>query len=364
MNASRLREILDFLLAKEEAFGIQNNLENLNNKLSELVSQPQNEDYQKQFSEMLEVLNSASTSVRTSTEPSQIDLLEEIGADKYFIHDFSADIRSSIRDNPLSPAVTQQKLNKFRGERGQYIEQITQLRNNLHSLHIEASSLQAGEAEIGFLLPRPLFNNRLDQLIKELRDVNRIVRAFSEAATGQVEEVEVRQISTSDPLFFFSVSAVTIAAIGKAVTWALNTWKQVEEIRRVRSETRRTEVLTEKEAADVFDKKITEKINEAVAVKAKELIKDDGSPGRAKEQRTDIQWALESLLAHIERGMIVEVRFVLPPKSAAVDGEQNTTTVPDEFQSLQAIAPQLVFPKMDGQPILKLPQPPSDPRNE
>ena len=50
MNASRLREILDFLLAKEEAFGIQNNLENLNNKLSELVSQPQNEDYQKPVS--------------------------------------------------------------------------------------------------------------------------------------------------------------------------------------------------------------------------------------------------------------------------------------------------------------------------
>jgi hypothetical protein len=204
-----------------------------------------------------------------------------------------------LRENPLSPVVAQQKLNTFASERQNYIQQITQLRDNLEAVGIRASSLQPGDAEIGFLLPRSLFNNRLDPLIKELRDIHRIIRAFSEATLGKVEEVEVREISTSDPFFFFHIDPMTIAALGAAVTWALNTWKQVEEIRRVRAETRRTDVLTEKEASDVFDRKITERIAAAIDTKVNELVQDDGKPGRPKEQRSDLSWALESILAPI-----------------------------------------------------------------
>jgi hypothetical protein len=51
-------------------------------------------------------------------------------------------------------------------------------------------------------------------------------------------------------------------------------------IRRVRAETRKTNVLSEKEAADVFDKKINEKIEAAIEAKVNELVKNDEKPGR------------------------------------------------------------------------------------
>ncbi len=359
MNASRLREIVDLLLEREGKFRVQESFRELNQRLAELISQPQNPQFQNVFSQALEKIHDASGSLRASIEPAQIPLLQEIGADKYFVHDFPAEISASIRDNPISPAVTQQKLNQFFSERENYIQRITQLRDNLLALNIEASSLQEGEAEIGFLLPRGLFNNRLDQLIKELRDINRIIRAFSEAAIGRVEEVEVRQISTSDPLFFFRLDAQVIAALGKAVTWALNTWEQVAKIRKVRAETLKSEVLSEKEASDVFDKKITEKIDAAIQAKVDELAKDDLKPGRVKEQRTDLRWALESILAHVERGMIVEVRFLLSVPKAPQEGDTQATAEAEAFQALQTITPQLVFPKMEGGPILKLQSPPS-----
>jgi plasmid stabilization system protein ParE len=259
MNASRLREIVDLLLEREGTFQIQALLDQLRQRLSDLVSQPQQPSIQSEFSQALERLTTANNSLRVSFQPAQTVLVQEIGAAKYFAHDFAADIRSWITENPLSPVVAQQKLNTFVDERQHYIQQLTQLRDNFEAIRVRASSLQAGDAEIGFLLPRSLFNNRLDQLIKELRDINRIIRAFSEATVGRVEEVEVREISTSDPFFFFHIDPATIAALAAAVTWALNTWKQVEEIRRVRAETRKTEVLTEKEASDVFDKKIMKK---------------------------------------------------------------------------------------------------------
>ena len=166
MNASRLREILDLLLEREAQFRVQENLRELNQRLAELISQPQNAAFQSHFSQVLEMLRQTGASLRDSIEPAQIPLLQEIGADKYFIHDFPADISSSIRDNPISPAVTHEKLNKFSGERQNYIQQITQLRDNLRALNIEASSLQLGDAEIGFLLPHDLFMNRLFQFLE------------------------------------------------------------------------------------------------------------------------------------------------------------------------------------------------------
>jgi len=255
--------------------------------------------------------------------------------------------------------VTLKRVGAFLKQRAAYLQQVTQLRDSLKAIGIEASTLKTGDAEIGFLLPRSLFNNHLDELIKELRDIHRIIRAFSEATVGGVEEVEVRQISTSDPLFFFHLSVATIAAIGAAVTWALNTWKQVEEIRKVRADIQKTEVLTEKEASEIFDKKITEKIGAAIEAKVNELAKDDGKPGRVKEQRADLAWALESIMAHVERGMIVEIRF-LPPIPATADSTSTEESAPSnpDFAMLQQIVPQLVFPKMEGNPILKIPAPP------
>lgn len=367
MNATRLREIIDLALGRENEYKIQKLLNDLNASLTQLVSQPQDPNVQNQFSTALEALGSATSATRTSFEPAQVLLLKEIGADEFFVDDFGAQIGALIRANPLSPAVTQQKLGEFLSRRKAYIQQITQLRENLNAVGVTPISLEPGDAEIGFLLPRALFNNRLDSLIKELRDIHRIIRAFSEVATGSVSEVEVREISTSDPLFFFQIDPLTIASIGAAVTWALNTWKQVEEIRRVRSETRKTNVLTEKEATDVFDRKINERIESSVEEKVNQLTPDDGKPGRSKEQRADLTWALQSILAHVERGMIVEVRFVPPPLPEGLEpADAREAKERLAFEDLRGIASQLVFPKMEGPPILKLPQPPpaADPRNE
>jgi len=366
MNASRLREIIDLLLDREKSQNIQGRLNELNQALAQLVQQPNNTNFQTTFSNTLQSLISVSQIVRNGFEPVQIPLLQEIGADRFFVQDYMSDIATSIKENPLSPAVTQQKLSEFLNARQNYLDLITRMRDGLQALGITPSTLQPGDAEIGFLLPRALFNDRLDTLIKELRDILRIIRAFSEATVGAAQEVEVRSISTTDPLFFFHFDPIVIAAIGGAVSWALNTWKKVEEIRRVRAETRRTNVLTEREASEVFDKKINEKIDSAIEAKVTELLGKDDKPGRPKEQRTDLKWALVSILAHVERGMIVEIRFVPPPPASVAAGAEEQIASSDPFKTLQEITPQLVFPKMEGPPVLKLPQPPPapDPRNE
>jgi hypothetical protein len=82
--------------------------------------------------------------------------------------------------------------------------------------------------------------------------------------------------------------------------------------------------------------------------------------GRKYEQREDIKWALESILARVERGMTVEIRLIPPTPTAAHEGE--APSVPKEFQELQELVPKLTFPRIEGAPVLRLP--PSEPTKE
>jgi hypothetical protein len=193
-------------------------------------------------------------------------------------------------------------------------------------------------------------------LIKELSEIKFIIRAFSELALGTSEKIEVRQISTTDPQFFLHVDVATVIMIGAAAKWAIDRWKDIEDIRKVRAETRKLSSFTEKEVQDIFDSKVNTTIEKAVDDKTEELIgaiRDKGGP-RINEQRQHVKLALQSLLARTERGMTVEIRSVPPsatPGGAAPSAEEQT-----KFAALEAVSKQLVFPKPDENPILKLPE--------
>lgn len=235
------------------------------------------------------------------------------------------------------------------------LDTLTEVWDRLNRLGITVSKLEQGEAEIGFTIPRQLFEDNLDGLIGELRELRFIIRAFSEAVTGSVEPIVVRQISTTDPLFFFGISVSTIVAIGKAVHWVLDTWKKVEEIREVRERTRKLKFEGGKILLEMFDTNIKKTIDVAVEARVKELAPPtDGKDGRARELETHLNHALHSLFARIERGMTVEIRF-LPP-SVPSDSEASDEATTTLFGQLAEISPQLVFPPPAAEPILALPR--------
>ena len=354
MNASRLRELVDLLLNLENEFQIQNKLNELSSNLASIVQQPQQPQFQNQFANTLTALTTAEISLREKIEPAQISLLNEIGASKFFVGDLTSKIKDWMHENPHTPAVTQTNLNNFNTERQNYLNNITRLRDSLDAIGVKASSLEPGGAEIGFLLPRSLFDNNFEELIDELAEIDFILRAFSELATGSVELMEVRQISTTDPIFFLAMGYVTITMIAQAVTWALDTWERVQKIRKLRLEASNSQMFSEKEIDSIFGKKCQEIVEKAVTDKLDTLsayIKSE--TGRKMEQIEHLKKVLYSLLARIERGMIVQVRYLKPPESVQEEGKP--PDIPKEFKELKEITPRLIFPVMEGKPILQLP---------
>ncbi|MER8570651.1 hypothetical protein NKH19_00650 [Mesorhizobium sp. M1338] len=353
MNASRLLEIVGLLLDGEDQAATESRFAGLSTALGQLVASPAEPSYQQAFSEALDKLNESLDVFLQLFQPAQINLLYDIGAGKYFLDDIVNDIRDWVSEGPATPAVAQDKLAKFLKRRTAFVTQLRNLRTSLAFVGIKNDELEPGQAEVGFLLPRDLFNNQLDKLIDELRFVKRAIRAFSEAATGSAEPIEVRQISTSDPQFFFGLSTATITLLGLTATWAISTWRQVEDIRKIRAETEKISAFKDDPIAELFDAKINKVVEESVNSKVEELLANvAGKDGRKHEQTSDLKWALESMLARVERGMTVEIRL-LPP--TIEDGDHGAASANIQFQDLKRVADALVFPAMEGDPVLALP---------
>src|ERR1700733_6581631 len=302
MNAARLRELSDLLVSVEGKFNLQTILQNMVNDLNQIICNPTPPAFQTQFAQNFARLRATWSQMTESFSPAQAKLLVEIGAAPYFIDDVPLQIETVTKENNVTPAVTKDAVEKIRGAREQYLTTIRELRDRLQTLGIEAYKLEPDTAEIGLLLPREMFGNELGGLINELRVLNRIIRAFSEIAVGQAEPVEVHQISTSDPVFFFGIAPATVALLAGAVRWAIQTWKEVEEIRKIRAETLKLKSFAPEEVDKIFGEKIEKQIAIAVDEKVDELVAIQDGVGRHHEQRNDLKWALNSILGRVERG--------------------------------------------------------------
>ncbi|ESY63256.1 MULTISPECIES: hypothetical protein [Mesorhizobium] len=355
MNASRLREILEKAMNLDREFKVQTLLSSVNTALKNLISSPSDSGYQQTLADTLASLGLALSTVVDSLQPAEIDRLREIGVDRFFSPEMRNEIDVWLAENPATPTVAQTKLAQLITARDEFLTQAEQTVANFTALKIEVQDIKPGEAEIGFLLPRNLFKNEFDKFIKELAVINRVIRAFSEAETGSAETIDLRQLSSSDPTIFLGLSVATIVAIGKTISWALDTWKKVEDIRKIRNETAKITSLQGSGFEAMLDDSIKKLAAKSVEERVEELLATaTGDQGRKNEQRTDLTWAVESILARVERGMTVEIRM-LPP--VAHEGQEPSEDVKAQYRDLHTISSTLSFPAPAGSPVLDLPPP-------
>jgi hypothetical protein len=353
LDSSRLAEALRFLVNDEVEFETQEKLVAVRDALTNLVSNPAEPAFQKTFSESLQALRETLETLIETYSPSQRERIFALGARPYFTPQLATKITQSVSQNPISPSVTLELMNKLISQRQAFVDNARTTLDGLTHFGVEESELSDGEADVGFEIPRAIFDNKLNGMIKELRTIQRIIRVFSEVRTGEVSEIEVHDISASDPIFFFGFDPITIATLGGAVTWALAQWKAVEEIRKVRAETRKLNAFSVPEIKDFFDAKIEGIVHEAVKKETEALLKKSPLSGERKNELTsEVEWALTALFARIERGLKVEVRHSL---AEPADGEKEPKEKAETRGELDRIRAELVFPKVEGSPILALP---------
>jgi hypothetical protein len=355
MNTDGLLRFLTVLEGLEVNLNIHTRFNALAGALNNLTSQPNQPNYQTEVASRLVDIQAALKSVAESLSPAQMRLLNDIGGAPYFTLLALDEIKDLMVQNAMTPAVARDRVNQVVTSRSNYMTEISATKKGLERLGFKANGLEPGEAEIGFLIPRELFDNYFDGLIDELKDINQIIRWFSETTTGSVEPVLVRQLSSSDPSFFLGLNPVTVAEIAGAITWLLNTWKQVLEIKKIHHEAR--ELTLAEDTLKALEKEVSRKIDSAISEKMQELLpKSRQSKERKHELESGLNWALQALFARIERGLTVEIRFVEPTKQKSEserEGEAEQPSGPD-YNALRENVKGLVFPPTLGEPILKL----------
>lgn len=368
MNASRLLEIVERMRAVEASGGIQNLLANsVMSSLQNLVGSPNSPQWQTSLRDGLTQLANAQMSAVSDLGPEDRKAFEELHAKEFLLNDLAEMVDSIVQANAATLQAAVNELAPFVQRRANFLAGLDALATHLRELGLEEPPLAAGEAELGIRVPRVAFSNSLDGLQQELRTLNRIIRAVSEAVSGSPDTAEIRRISTSDPLFILGLPLATILAVGKLVKWGLEVWKQVEDIRLVRAQSRKLDIEESAAMADIYERAIEKKVNGLVESKVRELLGPRyEEAGRPQEQRTDLTHVLGILLDQLQKGITIEVRLGPQPSPPADDGsdDDQAKLQRSNYAELTKVRQQLLFPEFSDEPLKFLGKPANDDAND
>ena len=365
MNTEQLLTIVRQITDDEQRLNIQAKLHELTAALTNFAGNPQNPAMQTEVASKLDHLAETLRMLENDHSPVFKGRIEGLGALPYFSLAMARRLRQSMDENPMTPAVVQRESEQLLQERAAFLGSLTNLRDNLTTLGFAEDALEPGEAEIGFQIPRAIFDNELGGFSRELHELHLIIRAFSEAAGNPGERVELRQISTTDPLLFFWLHRHTIRLIGEGIKWCLELWKTSAELRHARSMTANlSAVPAAKSLVEQFDAIIKETVGTRVREEAERISRQSGAEiHRQNEMSNHLAHALEGMFARVERGMTVEIRFLPPPQLSTEEENGNEQAAPD-FDELKQLQQHLVFPAASDEPVLKITKQPEDETKE
>lgn len=348
MNVNRLADYSTKLVAIDGRNRLSKLLAQIPNKISEIIGNPQHAQFQTELLALVKELRAGLESAEKEITPPMHALLKELGSAFYFEASLAASIESQIHTNSITQAAVKKFVEDIVQRRNTFLEHLRGVSNHLKSIGLGPKELEPGDAEIGFKIPREIFDNLLGGFSEELAFIERVVELFSEAVTGSKEEAELSELSTTDPLVLLQLYAPIVAAIAETVAAFVVVYKESLEIRALKQQLLSHNITDTKQLDDRIEKIVDEKIEQRVG----EVLAGRTDSGRQNEVGNGLRLVMKGLFARIERGMTVEVRFLPPPeKEDETEEEAAERAVYDDLARVQT---QLVFPEIAAAPMLEL----------
>jgi hypothetical protein len=351
MNLGTAIETMRYAIALDSRLGVTEALQGAVNALANLASNPGDPSFQVGVRSALDKLANRLRVVEEELSAADALRLEELGASNLFPSNLYDHITELFNANVATPSVAHSYVQQVIGGRDSKLNGFKSVIDVAEGQKWKIEIDGEGEAEVGFTIPRAIFDNKLKGFTKELEWINRFISTVTEASTGQHEEFQVSRLSTTDPTVFVLTTCAVAMTFGKLVTWALDTWKSVEEIRHLRAQSSALTAFKAEEVENFFGDKIRQQVKEEIEKEANALVTNVGNAGRKNELQTGLSMLLEQFLQRVERGMTIEIRLI---GQQGADGEtlaDDAATAQTEFSELAAA---LIFPKPSTEPVLQL----------
>ncbi len=352
MNAERLHVILNALSSEMEETGTTQNVGSLVKALQNVVNNP-HPSHQQTLSDSLKALYTGLTETPSDKfSPTWRQILREIGGEPLFGQALKESIEGIFARNQITLAVALNELQQLQTRLESFETALSNATSAFTHFSIGDETMSPGECEIGILIPRHAVDNRLIEFADELGEIAFILNTFSEVATGKKDDLTIKSVSSSDLLVFLNAVAPYAACLALAVERTVALYKQLLEIRKLRSDLQKQGVPDpdttgiENYANQLMEtgiKKLTAEIVDRFYKK-----KDEG---RKNELKNAVTISLNRLATRIDQGFNLEVR-VQPMK--ADDQVAQDAQTKSAIELIQKATQNMQFLRLEGQPILKL----------
>lgn len=356
MNAERLNIIALTLRRELDERNALGHLETLASTCQQLGQNPGNTSVQQNYQNARSsFLNAVTETPSDAFAPAWRQILSEIGGEDLFGRRLKEHVERTLAENQPTLSVAYQKLNEISSQLRAFRESLTRLTDSLRELQIGAEALSPGEAEIALLIPRDDSSEKLADFTSELAKMKFILNTFSEVATGQIEDLKIRTISSSGLMVFLAAGIVFAGMIARVVERIVGTYKKILDIKKVQLEITRLQMpddISEK-AKDYANNLMKDAIDKFTL----EIIQDypiQKADARKNELTTAVRISLDMVANRIDRGFNFEVR-IEPPKVSPKDPESEKK-VNLAIQSIKSAALNMQYMKLEGPPILALPE--------
>lgn len=341
-----------------QATGVVATMQQLRDALRNQVNAPQEPTYQQQVSTALQQLAEARGH---AFPPTWEQALEELGIQGLLGQQLVDAVREIFERNQITPSVALEEIQALTGRLEATVAALDQLLAALSHFRVGSEDLDAGEAEVGILIPRDVIDNELGQLGGEFVELQKLLRPFLEVATGSRPAVEVRAISSTDFGVFLDIAPEAAAFIAVAVERVVALYKTLLEVRTLRQGLRDQGVP---DASLVgVDEHANEHMTTGIATAVDELVdsKTGIESGRKNELKTELRWALNAFANRIDKGYNIDVRAG-EPEQTDTDADADGASVDElakAFRLIADVSPGLRFINRSGDPILSLPEGPA-----
>jgi len=351
MNTERLHAIAIAVTDDINTTKTPETLQQLVGALQNQINRPQEPQFQNEVSNNLQKIQSVLVTAKSNDySPAWKQALKELGVNDLLGNNLLNHIQEIFARNQITPAVALQELQELHKQLSICKTSFEEVISSFKKLNISSEQIEKGQCEVGILIPRPAVSDNLQELSKDLVKLDMLFGAFSELTTHKRPGFKIRSLSSSDFTVMLAMIPVTAASIAFAVDRILRVYKSILEIRILHGKLKK-QGFTNKEL-QVIKNKADSAITKEVKKLAPELLekyygKEDKH--RSNELSTDLEKALIEIAKRIDKGYNVEIRI-------SSDDIGEDTAKDEHINTINATLKNLEFIKLEGEPILSLPE--------
>jgi len=238
MNAGRLHAVLEHIKQDYEKNEVLGRLKATVDALSASISSVTEANATAFRSALSELYAALDRSPTASATPSELEIINEIGASDKVGLGLRAKIENTLDSNNVTPANALAELQKILEVITHFQEVVLAMVDGFEALKVPYEALEPGESEIGVLVPWAVVHSSLEGVQKELHRFDNALKVIGELVEDNAESPEIRSVGSSTLQVFTNSTAGIALCFAAAIERLCALYKQILEIKLLRKQVR------------------------------------------------------------------------------------------------------------------------------